>query len=91
MEVTSTKVSVYMKTSLQIPWLTSLPSALTTKKSMKMKFSADKIYYNFSQENSKVTNTLYVKFPQTLGSTLTGPSYPSLFLNTLTPRPKQAR
>ena len=25
----------------------SLPSTLTAKKSMKMKFSADKIYYNF--------------------------------------------
>ena len=50
------KVFVYMKTFLQIPWLTSLPSTLTAKKSMKMKFSADKIYYNFSQENSKFTN-----------------------------------
>ena len=27
-----------------------------SKKSVKMKFSADKIYYNFSQENSKATN-----------------------------------
>ena len=30
--MTSSKVSVYMKTSLQIPWLTSLPSTLTPKK-----------------------------------------------------------
>ena len=46
----------------QIPWLTSLPSTLTAKKSMTMKFSADKIYYNFSQENSKklfVVNITY--------------------------------
>ena len=39
-----------------IPGLTSLPSTLTAKKSMKMKFSADKIYYNFFQENPKITN-----------------------------------
>ena len=45
-----------MKTTLQFPGLTSLPSTLTAKKSMKMKFSADKIYYNFCQENSKITN-----------------------------------
>ena len=31
----------------QIPGLTSLPSTSTAKKSMKMKFSADKIYYLF--------------------------------------------
>ena len=41
---------------VKIPGLTSLPSTLTAKKSMKMKFSVDKIYYNFSQENSKITN-----------------------------------
>ena len=40
----------------QIPWFTSFASALTAKKSMKMKFSADKIHYNFSQENQKITN-----------------------------------
>ena len=40
----------------QIPGLTSLPSSLTAKTSMKMKCSADKIYYNFFQENSKITN-----------------------------------
>ena len=40
----------------QIPGLTSLPSTLTAKKSMKMKFLANKIYYNFFQENPKITN-----------------------------------
>ena len=40
----------------QIPGLTSLPSSLTAKTSMKMKCSVDKIYYNFFQENSKITN-----------------------------------
>ena len=44
------------ESSLQIPGLTSLPSTLIAKKSIKMKFLADKIYYNFSQENSKITN-----------------------------------
>ena len=42
--------------SLQIPGLTSLPSALIAKTSMKMKFSADKIYYNFFQENPNNAN-----------------------------------
>ena len=32
----------------QIPWVTSFPSTLTAKKSMKMTFSTDKIHYNFS-------------------------------------------
>ena len=40
----------------QIPGLTSLPLTLTAKKSMKMKFSSDKIYYNFFQENPKIAN-----------------------------------
>ena len=40
----------------QISGLMSIPSTLTAKKFMKMKFSADKIYYNFFQENSKITN-----------------------------------
>ena len=40
----------------EIPAMTSLPSTLTAKKSMKMTFSSDKIYYNFSQENPKITN-----------------------------------
>ena len=64
--MTSTKVSVYMKTSLQIPWLTSLPSTLIAKKSMNLKFSADKIYYNFLSGEFK--GHKYVKFPQTLGA-----------------------
>ena len=38
----------YMKISLQIPTMTSLPSTLTAKKLMKMAFSSDKTYYNFS-------------------------------------------
>ena len=33
-----------MKTTLQIPAMTSLPSTLTAKKSMEMTFSSDKIY-----------------------------------------------
>ena len=45
-----------MKTSLQIPAMKSLPSTLTARKSMNMIFSSDKIYYNFSQENPKITN-----------------------------------
>ena len=36
--------------------MTSLPSTLTAKESTKIKFSADKIYYNFSQEYPKITN-----------------------------------
>ena len=38
-----------------VPTLTSPPvTTQTAKKSMKMKFSADKIYYNFSQDNPKI-------------------------------------
>ena len=48
--------SVYMKTSAQIPGLTSLPLTLTAKKSSKIKFSAAKIYYNFSHEHPKISN-----------------------------------
>ena len=33
-----------------------LEFALTAKKSTKMTFSSDKIYYNFSQKNPKITN-----------------------------------
>ena len=55
-EVTSNRESLYMKTSSQIPNLTSLPSTLTAKKSMKTTFSSDKIYYNFSQKNPKITD-----------------------------------
>ena len=36
--------------------MTSLPSTLTAKKSAKIKFSTDKIDYNFPQEYSKITN-----------------------------------
>ena len=32
------------------------PGIKTAKKSMKMTFSSDKIYYNFSQKNPKITN-----------------------------------
>ena len=42
--------------NIEIPAMTSLPSTLTAKKSMKMTFSSNKIYYNFSQENLKITN-----------------------------------
>ena len=45
-----------MKAFLQIPAMTSLPSNLTAEKSMKMTFSSDKIYYNVSQGNPKITN-----------------------------------
>ena len=37
-------------------WLTSLSLILTAKTSTKITFLADKIYYNFSQEYSKITN-----------------------------------
>ena len=53
---TSTQESVKRFSYRQIPEQTSLPSTLTAKRSMKMKFSADKIYYNVSQENLKITN-----------------------------------
>ena len=45
MEVTSNREFLYMKTSSQIADLTSLPSTLAAKKSMKATFSSDKIYY----------------------------------------------
>ena len=35
-----------------------------------MKFSADKIYYNFFQENPKIIDK-YVKFPDVIGNILT--------------------
>ena len=60
--------SVYMSITAcfhyncQIPGLTSLPLNLTAKKSTKMKFSTDKIYYNFSQTYPKIT--INVKSPQ---------------------------
>ena len=55
-EVTSNRESVKRFSCREIPDLTSLPSTLTTKKYMKMTFSSDKIYYNFSQENPKITD-----------------------------------
>ena len=55
-EVTSNRESLYMKTSSQILDLTSLPSTLTAKKSMKTTFSSGKIYYNFSPKNPKITD-----------------------------------
>ena len=54
------------ETSLQIPGLTSLPSTLIAKKSMKMKFSADKIYYKFFSGESK--DYKHVKFPDVIGT-----------------------
>ena len=45
-----------MKTSAQIRGLMSLPSNLTAKKSSNMKFSADKVYSNFSHEHPKISN-----------------------------------
>ena len=36
--------------------MTSLPSTLTANKSMKIKFSTDKIYYNFPQKYPKIAN-----------------------------------
>ena len=40
----------------QIPTVTSLQPTLIAKKSAKIRFSTDKIYYNFSQEYPKITN-----------------------------------
>ena len=54
--MTSNQESVYMKTSAHIPGLTSLPLTLTAKKSPKIKFLADKIYFNFSHEHPKISN-----------------------------------
>ena len=55
-EVTSTQEYVQRFSYRQIPGLTSYPSTLTAKKSMKMNFSADKIYCNFSHEYPKISN-----------------------------------
>ena len=55
-EVTSTQESVKRFSYRHIPGLTSYPSTLTPKKSMKMNFSADKIYCNFSHEYPKISN-----------------------------------
>ena len=45
----------------EIPAMTSLPSTLTAKKSMKMTFSSDKIYYNFFSGES--IDYKYLKSP----------------------------
>ena len=54
--MTSNQESVYMKTFAHIPGLMSLPLILTAKKSSKIKFSADEIYYDFSLEHPKIPN-----------------------------------
>ena len=54
-EVTSTREFIYMKTLYR--YLGDVTSVkFNSKKSMKMKFSADKMYYNFFQGNPKITN-----------------------------------
>ena len=50
------EISLYENLALQVPAMTSLSSTLTAKKSKKITFSSDKIYYNFSQENPKIKN-----------------------------------
>ena len=52
-EVMSFRESVKRFTYREIPAMTSLPSTLTVRKSMKMTFSSDKIYFNC---NPKITN-----------------------------------
>ena len=52
----STQGSVYIKISFQIPGVDVTSINLAAKKSMKMKFSANKIYYTFSLENPKSRN-----------------------------------
>ena len=53
--MTSNQESIYMKIPAQIPGFTSFPLTLTAKKYLKIKFSADKIYYNFSYEHPKIS------------------------------------
>ena len=56
-KILSSRIFFLLKFSYrQIPGLTSYPSTLTGKKSMKMNFSADKIYCNFSNEYPKISN-----------------------------------
>ena len=55
-EVMSTQESVQRLSYRQIPGLTSYPSTLTAKQSMKINFSADKIYCNFSHNYLKISN-----------------------------------
>ena len=45
-----------MKTLALIPGLTSLPLTLIATKLLKIKFSADKIYCNFSHDHPKISN-----------------------------------
>ena len=65
-EVMSQRESLYMKTSLQIRAMTSLPSTLSTK----MTFSSDKIYYNFSQEKKSKSSNSCDKCDNLTGTTL---------------------
>ena len=37
-------------------WVDVISVNFNSKKSIKMTFSSDKIYYNFSQKNPKITN-----------------------------------
>ena len=70
-EVTSTKVSVYMKTSLQIPWLTSLPSTLTAKKVYEDEIlGRQDVLQSFS---GKFKGYKYVKFPDVRGTLTLAP------------------
>ena len=54
--MTSNQESVYLKTTAQIPGLRSLPLTLTAKKVIEINFSAEKIYYNFSDQHPKISN-----------------------------------
>ena len=57
-----------MKTSLQVPGLTSLPSTLTAKKSLKMKFFCRQDVLQFF--SGELKDYKYVNFPQTLEALL---------------------
>ena len=70
-EVTSTQESVYMKTSLQIPGYTSLPSTYINSNWVTKKVYEDEIFgrqdiLQFFSGEFKDYN--YVKFPQTFGA-----------------------
>ena len=69
-EVMPQRESLYMKTSLQISAMTSLPSTLTAKKSMKMIFSSDKTYYNFSKEKKSKSSNSCDRCDNLTGTTL---------------------
>ena len=68
----SERESVKRFSCRQVLTLTSLQSALIAKKSMKMKCSADKKYYNFSHEDPKIRS-------EDRPSTPSPPSPPSPF------------